>query len=55
LAALLWPEIPQAAYDNLRQALARVRKALPDMPEAQASWRSPRKPYSSNALPPRST
>jgi predicted ATPase/DNA-binding SARP family transcriptional activator len=37
LAALLWPDIPQAAaYANLRQALARVRKALPDLPDAQA-------------------
>ena len=31
LAALLWPDQPQAAaYANLRQTLARVRKALPN-------------------------
>src|SRR5262245_7574443 len=33
LAALLWPEQSQAAaYTNLRQTLARLRKALPDSP-----------------------
>src|SRR3712207_673339 len=33
LAALLWPEQSQAAaYTNLRQTLARVRKALPVAP-----------------------
>src|SRR5215216_5714562 len=32
LAALLWPDRPQAtAYSNLRQTLARVRKALQDV------------------------
>src|SRR6478672_651656 len=37
LAALLWPDMPQAAaYANLRQALARMRKALPDTPDALA-------------------
>ncbi len=31
LAALLWPDVPQAAaFANLRQTLARLRKALPD-------------------------
>src|ERR687893_492034 len=34
LAALLWPEQPQAtAYNNLRQTVSRVRKALPDPAE----------------------
>ena len=33
LAALLWPDLPQAAaYANLRQALARIRKTLPQTP-----------------------
>ncbi|HJZ49598.1 MAG TPA: BTAD domain-containing putative transcriptional regulator, partial [Roseiflexaceae bacterium] len=37
LAALLWPDMPQAAaYANLRQVLSRVRKALPEVPDAQA-------------------
>src|SRR5689334_19376611 len=37
LAALLWPDMPQAAaYANLRQVLSRVRKALPDVPDVQA-------------------
>lgn len=41
LAALLWPDQPQtAAYANLRQALARLRKALPE-PAAQLLLVSP--------------
>jgi predicted ATPase/DNA-binding SARP family transcriptional activator len=37
LAALLWPDMSQAAaYANLRQALARVRKTLPDTQDALA-------------------
>ena len=35
LAALLWPDVPQAAaFANLRQTLARLRKALPDSADA---------------------
>jgi WD40 repeat protein/predicted ATPase/DNA-binding SARP family transcriptional activator len=37
LAALFWPDQPQAAaYANLRQVLARIRKALPEAPDAAA-------------------
>lgn len=37
VAALLWPDLPQtAAYANLRQTLARVRKVLPNTSDALA-------------------
>jgi hypothetical protein len=38
LAAMLWPDVPQrAAYVNLRQTLARLRRALPGLVDGALS------------------